>query len=325
MTSRRFRLAGIPRWAGIAAVLVILAPSAVFATNFELSRLANQIELISGRLADDLRYTRHYGSVRQRAVTLRREASQLVDSLRRDRSNSRIRSRFKDVRRGYERLEQAFFTADRRDHVPRLYREINLLSNVFTSLSDEFYYAGIGGQNYGPVYNSPYSGIAIIDSRNYGSRNYGLRNYGSRNYGSRNIGSRRGNSSGYDRHDNGSRSNGRIVPNRERAVPPVFRGNNGGIVSSRQGGRGETTTRVDRERPGRAGLDRGSRSGQIAPPAGHSSRVLERQGRQNTARRELENQARHNRSVLPRQSSRGTNVQRGRGDRGGVSENRRRN
>ncbi len=340
MKSRRFRLPGLPRWAGIAAVLVVLAPSTVFATYFELSRLANQIELISGQLADDLRYTRHYGSVRQRAVTLRREASQLADSLRRDRSNSRIRSRFKDVRRGYERLEQAFFAADRRDHVPRLYREINLLSNVFTSLSDEFYYAGVGGQSYGPVYNSPYSGIAVIGSRNYGSRNYGSRNYGSRNYGSpnygspnygsrksgsRNIGSRRGNSREYDHRDNGSRSNGRIVPNRERAVPPVFRGNNGGAVSGRQGGRGERTTRGDRDRPGRAGLDRGSRSGQIAPPAGHSSRVLERQGRQNTARRELESQARHKRSVLPRQSSRGTNVQRGRGDRDGVSENRRRN
>ena len=74
-----------------------------------------------------------------RRTLLRREASQLADSLRRDRSNSRIRSQFKDVRRGYERLEQAFFTADRRDHVPSLYREINLLSNVFANLSDEFY------------------------------------------------------------------------------------------------------------------------------------------------------------------------------------------
>ena len=120
MKSRLLRIVNIPRWAGIAAVLVVLAPSTVFATHFELSRLANQIELISDQLADDLRYTRHYGSVRQRAVTLSREASQLVDSLRRNRSNSRIRSQFKDVRRGYERLEQVFFTADRRDHDPNL-------------------------------------------------------------------------------------------------------------------------------------------------------------------------------------------------------------
>lgn len=339
MKSRILSLVHIPRWLGLTAMLVVLAPSTVFATHFELSRLASEIELISGQLADDLRYTRYYGSVRQRAVTLRREAAQLADSLRRDRSNSRLRSRFKDVRRGYERLEQAFFTADRRDHVPSLYRELNIISSLFTSLSDEFYYAGLGGQSYGPVYNSPYSGIAIIGSRNYrsgnyGSRNYGSRNYGSRNYGSRNSGSRkvgsgRGNSRGYDRRDNDSRSNGRsngrIVPNRERAIPPVFRGNNGGGVSSRQNGRdsrGERATSGDRDGPGRAGLVRGSSSGHSAAPSAQSSRVLERQSRQNTQRRDLESQAKRNRSsASPRQSSRGTNVQRGRGN---VSGNRRR-
>lgn len=352
MTSRRFRLASVPRWASIAAVLMFLAPSTVLATHFELSRLASEIEFISGQLADDLRYTRHYSSVRQRAVTLRREAAQLADSLRRDRSNSRIRSRFKDVRRSYERLEQAFFTADRRDHVPSLYREINLLSTMFTDLSDEFYYAGIGGQSYGPVYTSIFSGIAIIGSGNSGlgysgSRNYGSRNYGSRDYGSRNSGSRysgsrhsgsrdgdsgRGRASGYDRRDQGARSGSRIVPNRERAIPPVFRGNNGRVVPKNQGGRvgqgtreGERGARGERDKPGRAGLDRGSRSVQSAPSAGHRSNVLERQSRQNTQRRELENQARPNRSTAsPRQSSRGTNVERGRGGRGGVSENRRR-
>ncbi|MBL4572728.1 MAG: hypothetical protein JKY86_06610 [Gammaproteobacteria bacterium] len=319
MTSRRFRLASIARWASITAVLVILAPGTAFATHFEISRLASEIELISGQLAEDLRYIRHYGSVRQRAVTLRREASQLADSLRRDRSNSRIRSRFKDVRRGYERLEQAFFTADRRDHIPRLYTEINLLSNVFASLSNEFYYAGVGGQSYGPVYNSPYSGNSFIGSRYSGSRYSGSRysgSYylgsrysGSRHSGSRDMDSRPGRSRDYDRHDQGSRSNGHIVPSRERAIPPVFRGNSGRIVSSRQGGR--------------EGLSRGSHSVQSAPSFDHTSNVLERQGRQNTQRRELGNQARSSRSsVSPRQSSRGTNVQRG---RGGVSENRRRN
>lgn len=356
MKSRGLRLVSIPRWASIAAVLVVLAPSTVFATHFELSRLANQIELISGQLADDLRYTRHYGSVRQRAVNLRREASQLADSLRRNRSNSRIRSHFKDVRRGYERLEQAFFTADRRDHDPNLYREISLLSNVFTSLSDEFYYAGLGGQNYGPVYNSPYSGNSIISSRNYGSRNYGSRNYGSSNYGSRNYGSRnngsrnhgsrnsgsrhsgsrdidprRGNSADYDRRDHEPRSNGRIVPSRQRAVPPVFRGNSGGgVVPSRQDGRGDQgrgqgqrTERDGRDRSAAATANRGARSVQSAPSFDHRSNVLERQSRQNVERREVEDQGRNNRSaVSPRQSSRGTNVQRG---RSGVSESRRRN
>ena len=355
MKSRLLRLVNIPRWAGIAAVLVVLAPSTVFATHFELSRLANQIELISDQLADDLRYTRHYGSVRQRAVTLSREASQLVDSLRRNRSNSRIRSQFKDVRRGYERLEQAFFTADRRDHDPNLYREVSLLSNVFTNLNDEFYYAGLGGQSYGPAYDSSYSGISIISSRSYGSSNYGSRNgsrnyrshnygshngsnsYGSRNTGSRHSGSRelnprRGNDSDYDRRDQEPRSNGRIVPSRQNAIPPVFKGNNDGVVSGGQNGRddqgrgqGQRIEPGGRYQPAGALPNRGSRSVQSAPSFDHRSNVLERQSRQNTNTRELENQGRSNHSaVSPRQSPRGTNVQRGRGGRSGVSENRRR-
>ena len=336
MTSRLFRLAKISRWAGLIAVLVVLAPSTVFATHFELARLANEIELISAQLAENLRYTRHYGCVRQRAVTLRREASQLADTLGRNRSNSRIRSQFKDVRRGYERLEQAFFIADRRNRVPRLYREINVLSNIFTNLSEEFYYAGLGEQNYGPAYNSPHSGLSIIGSRystsrysgsRYSSSRYsGSRYPGSSYSGSRDTGSHRGSLPDYDRREEGSRSNGRIAPHRERAVPPVFRGNNSGVVSSRQKagqGRGKSGLSENNDRAGRENSDRGARGVHGTAPFEHSSRVLERQARQNTARRELENQARPNRSSLvPGQSSRGTGQVSG---RGALSEKRRRN
>ena len=143
-----------------------------------------------------------------------------------------MRSHFKDVRRGYERLEQAFFAADRRDHDPSLYSEINLLSNVFTSLSDEFYYVGLGGQGYGPAYNSTYSGNSIISSKSYGSRNSGLRHSGSRE-----LDPRRGKYSDYDRRDHEPRSNSRIVPNRQNAIPPLSRGNSGGVASGRQNGR----------------------------------------------------------------------------------------
>jgi hypothetical protein len=331
MTRRLFRLAKISRWASLTAVLVVLAPSTVFATHFELARLANEIELISAQLADDLRYTRHYGCVRQRAVTLRREASQLADTLGRNRSNSRIRSHFKDVRRGYERLEQAFFIADRRNRVPRLYREINVLSNIFTNLSEEFYYAGLGEQNYGPAYNFPHSGISIIGSRystsRYSGSRYSSSPYSSSSYsGSRDIGSRRGSLPDYGRREEGSRSNGRIEPHPERAVPPVFRGNNSGVVSSRQKageGRGKSGLSGNNDRAGRENSERGSRGVHSTASFEHSSRVLERQARQNTARRELENQARPNRSSLvPRQSSRGTNELCG---RGALSESRRRN
>jgi hypothetical protein len=308
MKSSGLRLVSIPRWVSIAAVLFVLAPSTAFATHFELSRLANQIELISGQLADDLRYTHHYGSVLQRAVILRREASQLADSLKRNRSNSRMRSHFKDVRRGYERLEQAFFAADRRDHDPSLYSEINLLSNVFTSLSDEFYYVGLGGQGYGPAYNSTYSGNSIISSKSYGSRNSGLRHSGSRE-----LDPRRGKYSDYDRRYHEPRSNSRIVPNRQNAIPPVSRGNSGGVASGRQNGRDDQGRsqgqRAGSDRPSAAVPNRGPRSVQSGPSFDHRSNVLEREGRQNAQRREVENHGRSNRSaVSPRQSPRGTNL-----------------
>lgn len=294
MKSSGLRLVSIPRWVSIAAVLFVLAPSTAFATHFELSRLANQIELISGQLADDLRYTHHYGSVLQRAVILRREASQIADSLRRNRSNSRMRSHFKDVRRGYERLEQAFFAADRRDHDPSLYSEINLLSNVFTSLSDEFYYVGLGGQGYGPAYNSTYSGNSIISSKSYGSRNSGLRHSGSRE-----LDPRRGKYSDYDRRDHEPRSNSRIVPNRQNAIPPVSRGNSGGVASGRQNGRDDQGRsqgqRAGSDRPSAAVPNRGPRSVQSGPSFDHRSNVLEREGRQNAQRREVENHGRSNR------------------------------
>ncbi len=194
----------------------------------------------------------------------------------------------------------AFFAADRRSHDPNLYREISLLSNVFTNLSDEFYYAGLRNQRYGPAYNSLYSAISIISLRNYGFRNYGSLNSGSPHSGSRDIDPRRGNDGG-------------AAPSRQE----------GGGDQSR--GQGQRTERGGRDRFAEAIPDRGSRSVQSVPSFDHRSNVLERQGRQNAERRELENQGRKNRSaVSPRQSPRGTNVQRGRGGCSGVSENRRR-
>ena len=232
MTSRRPQPPRLLRWASIAATLLVLLPNSASATHFELTRLATQVELISGQIAHDLRYTRHYGPVRQRAVTLAREASQLVDTLRRNRSDSRVRSQFKDVRRGYERLEQAFFAADRRSHEPAVYRDISVLSDVFTNLRDEYYYAGYDAQNYfrSPVIVQNRGGL-IVGSRYYGDRQY---------YG----------------NNRGSRPSGRIVPHREREIPQVFRGNNGRVTPEDRGQRGQS---------GRGRIESGSRSIQSAP------------------------------------------------------------
>lgn len=292
MTSRRLRSKTNLRCLGIAAILFLLLPGSLFATHFELARLASQIELISGQLAHELRYTRYYGSVRQRAVTLEREASQLVDTLQRNRSKSRVRSRFKDVRRGYERLEEAFFTANRREHDPVLYREVSLLSDLFTNLSDQFYYAGIGITNTVRPYVVPRRGTVIIDSRSGQRYNRGI---SKRDYVP-------------------PRSRSRIVPQRERAVPPVFRGNSGRALgnreANREGNRAERRRADPRQSPQ---LNRGLN----APRYDHRSAVLERQRAQQAERRRLDSRAARNRSTESRRPSATREpvqrVQRGRG------------
>ena len=165
---------------------------------------------------------------------------------------------------------------------------------MFTSLSDEFYYVGLGGQGYGPAYNSTYSGNSIISSKSYGSRNSGLRHSGSRE-----LDPRRGKYSDYDRRDHEPRSNSRIVPNRQNAIPPVSRGNSGGVASGRQNGRDDQGRsqgqRAGSDRPSAAVPNRGPRSVQSGPSFDHRSNVLEREGRQNAQRREVENHGRSNR------------------------------
>lgn len=161
--------------------------------------------------------------------------------------------------------------------MPQLYREKNLLSNLFGNLSDEFYCAGLGPRGKGSDYGSVRSGRVII----------GLRNYG------------------YGRNDSRAK---RPIAHRERAVPPVFRGNSS-LAPNRQGGR---VGRQDRSADERSRLNQGSRG---APKFDHSSPVLERQGRQNRDRRDLERQSRQNRSpVTARQSARGDRRDRGERD-----------
>ena len=163
---------------------------------------------------------------------------------------------------------------------------------MFTNLSDEFYYAGYGAQDYGSS--------TIV--RNRGSIIVGTRNYGGGFYSGGN----------YYRGDRGSRPSGRVVPHRERESPPVFRGNNGRVTPNRDDNRGQV---------GRGRIESGSRSIQGALNYDHRSPVLDRQGRQETQRRELQNQARPNRSpAANRQSATGNREQPSRRSRGVVSE-----
>ena len=124
--------------------LLLLSPVAVFATDLDISRLAHQLNLLSGQLAQDLEYRRGYSSVHQHANRLSREAALLVDAVRRNRSHSYLRSQFNDVSRRYTTLEKAFLRANRGDHNPQLYNDVSLISTLFSDLSTEFYYSSYG-------------------------------------------------------------------------------------------------------------------------------------------------------------------------------------
>ena len=120
--------------------VVCLAPMAGSATEFELARIAAQLNQLSSQLAHQLRYTNGYGNVRLSAERLAREAVQLVNAIRRNRSNSYIRSEFKDISRRYHNLEDDFLRANRSNHDPGLFQAVGFISNLYSNLSDEFYY-----------------------------------------------------------------------------------------------------------------------------------------------------------------------------------------
>ena len=146
---------------GLLAVL-LLSPTAVFATHLEIARLATQLNMVSGQLAYELRGAGAYSSIRQRSEQLSREAADLVDAVRRERSSTHVQSQFRDVSQRFASLEQAFLRLNRRDFSPYLFNEFDRISGIYTSLSAELHYAGAY------EYTSP----LVYNSREYGARSY---------------------------------------------------------------------------------------------------------------------------------------------------------
>ncbi|MCH7815524.1 MAG: hypothetical protein IIC60_03030 [Proteobacteria bacterium] len=138
MTRNRIRITGE---FALLVSLVWFSPAIVFATHFEVSRLATQVNLASSQLADEVLYTRGYSSVHQQADRLSREAGQLVDAISSHRNQSYVRAQFNDVSRRYSSLERAFLRASRHHHDPYLFDAFGHISNLFHRLNSEYYYA----------------------------------------------------------------------------------------------------------------------------------------------------------------------------------------
>lgn len=276
MNSKRFGFFTGKAAAALFAIMALMISGAVSASHFELTRLANQLDLVSSRLAYELRYKGSYSTVRSRAKSLSREAGQLYDALQRNRSSSSIRSHYRDVSRRFEKLEEAFLRANRRYYDAYAYQEVGLISQLFDGLSSEFYYA---------YYNEPRSGLSYYGS----SRAYSYVPYSSRSYSPprRSYSSpRRAYSAPPRVYSPRSRSPGNRVPQvqdrRQRDIPPVFRGDNRRTDGDRK--------QADRPR------DRQGSSRRTQVPRDNfdqPSAVLDRQNRQNAERRRSENRTRN--------------------------------
>ncbi len=142
--SSRYHNYSVPRGLGRIVARLLLIPLLVIAhnasaTQFEVSRLAAELNEVSAELANKLKYDRNYGSVRFSASRLSRAAADLVSAIRRNRSSSFLRSEFQDVARHYRELEEAFLRVNR-EHDRFVYSQVGLISNLFSGLNTEFYY-----------------------------------------------------------------------------------------------------------------------------------------------------------------------------------------
>lgn len=264
----------------IFAVFILLIPTVVSANHFELSRLANQLDLISSQLAYELRYNNAYSSVRSRAKSLSRESGQLFDALQRNRSNSSIRSHFKDVSRRYDKLEEAFFRANRKYYDDFVYRQVDIINQLFSSLNSEYYYA---------YYSEPRSSRSYYSS----GRSYAYIPYSPRFYSSPSRSSR---SRVYSSRRSTRAYSGTQILNRpQQAIPQVFRGDRNRSNDNRN--RAERP----RNRQGNAGQARAPRDN-----FDQSSPVLDRQARQDRDRRQTGNRVRSGQSRSPVQAQRDT-------------------
>jgi hypothetical protein len=121
----------------------ILSVTAASANEFELSRIAGELSVASKTLASELKYSRGFGSVGQRADRLARDSQQLVNAIARRHSPSYIRSQFADVSGRYSDLEDAFFRASRNYSNDQVFNRVGKISTLFGDLSTVYYYSPI--------------------------------------------------------------------------------------------------------------------------------------------------------------------------------------
>lgn len=160
-------------WSGVLVlVLMVLLPGKAFATHFEISRLAAELEYGSLQFSQQLRPLHGYGTVRSKAERLSRESADLVELIARNRSNSRIRSQFNEVGRRYNDLEAAFLRVNRNRRSDIAYNQMGFLSDLFGNLNSEYYYASYSRPVYrgNSIFNTLFHDGHVDTAYSHGAR-----------------------------------------------------------------------------------------------------------------------------------------------------------
>lgn len=126
--------------------LIALPLNFAFASEFELSRIANELNLASGALAKERGYSQGFTGISHRASSLARESLQLIDAIQRNRNPSNIRSQFNDVSRRYTDLEDTFWRGHRNYPDKIVFQQLEVISKIYSDLFTAYtltrYYQG---------------------------------------------------------------------------------------------------------------------------------------------------------------------------------------
>lgn len=156
---------GRRRLTGIVLLALLYCSAAGAASAFEFSRQVADLNFASERLAQELRGTLGYGSLRGAAERLADDAEQLQQSISVGRSHNYVRLQINDVRRRYQQLQVAVARALSKNadveenHNALVARHMEGISEVYDALDAGYYYSERdypGSALYSPyVYTAP--------------------------------------------------------------------------------------------------------------------------------------------------------------------------
>jgi hypothetical protein len=119
-------------------VLLAIVPALASASQWDIQQLADELEHASNNLYRSAKAVRGFSSVGHNANRLSNKAEQLAKSIGRNRTSAYVRTRFNDVSRYYQRVENAFLSARRSYGTHYVDESFDYVADLFASLNYEF-------------------------------------------------------------------------------------------------------------------------------------------------------------------------------------------